>query len=75
MREHLLNFRADETGGFQVHIGKRQHVLFDAAFFLFVEAHNHQGRGKQLRQKLERAQRTGNAGAQQQLADQDRAPT
>ena len=75
LREHLLNFRADETGRRQVHIGKRQHVLFDAALFLFVQPHHHQGRRKQLRQKLQRAQRIGDARAEQQLADQDRAPT
>ena len=75
MREHLLNFGADKTGRRQIDIGKRQHVLFDAALFLFVQPHDHQGRREQLGQKLQRAQRIGDARAEQQLADQDGAPT
>ena len=46
MRKHLLNFRADETGGGQVYVGKREHVVFDAALFLFVQSHDHQSRGE-----------------------------
>ena len=61
LREHLLNFRADKTGSGQVHIGKRQHVVLDAALFLFVQAHHHQSRREQLGQKLQRAQRIGDA--------------
>ena len=62
MRQHLLNFRADETGRRQVYVGKRQHVLFDAALFLFVKAHDHQSRGEKLGQNFQRAQRIWRCG-------------
>ena len=36
LREHALNFAADETGSCEVKIRKRQHVALDAALFFFV---------------------------------------
>ena len=42
LRKHALNFSADETGGGQIEIGKRQHVALDAAFLFFIQRHDHQ---------------------------------
>src|ERR1700681_3622566 len=42
LRKHALDFSADETGGGQIEIGKRQHVALDAAFLFFVESHDHE---------------------------------
>ena len=42
LRQHALNFATHKTGSRQIEIRERQHVAFDAAFFLFVERHDHE---------------------------------
>ena len=42
LRKHALDFSADETGGGQIEIGKRQHVALDAAFLFFIQSHDHE---------------------------------
>lgn len=42
LREHALDFSADETGSGQVEVRERQHVAFDAALFLFIHRHDQQ---------------------------------
>ena len=49
--------------------------MFDAALFLFIQAHHHQGRGEELRENFQRAQGFRYVPAEQQFADQNRAPT
>src|SRR5215471_5165913 len=41
LREHALNFAADEAGSREVEIGKGQHVALDAPLLFFVESHDH----------------------------------
>src|SRR5215470_1355496 len=41
LREHALNFAADEAGSREVEIGKGQHVALDASLLFFVESHDH----------------------------------
>src|SRR5215472_9115806 len=42
LREHALNFAADEAGSREVEVGKGQHVALDAALLFFVESHDHE---------------------------------
>src|SRR5215470_7175776 len=42
LREHALNFPADEAGSRKVEIGKGQHVALDAALLFFIESHDHE---------------------------------
>ena len=56
LREHFLNFAADEARGGQVQIRKRQHVAFDTTALLFVNGHEHQHAAENFREESEREQ-------------------
>ena len=53
LRQHALNLAAHKTGSRQIEVGEGQHISFDAAFFFFVERHDHEHGDK-------RARRSGN---------------
>ena len=54
--EHFLDFAAGEAGSGEIEAGKREHVALDAAALLFVDAHDHQHAGEELRHDDEQAE-------------------
>ena len=49
LRQHALNLAAHKTGSRQIEVGEGQHISFDAAFFFFVERHDHEHGDKRAR--------------------------